>query len=579
MHKRFWLFAGAVLAGLLLVAGASAMSMSPSVAKESVAQVKASHVLPAIAGVPDSPAARKAKKILVFGAEQDVDGFNTDLNCCSEYWAGVIGNTTEIRGAFIITNHIKYKPDLVTTAKVGSNPFRITYFIRKNAKWNDGVPVNAADFLYTWHQIMNPNNDVTGRSGYDQITRAKVANHGKTVTFYFKAPYADWQDLFLGVFPAHALKGQDFNKIWTSCVCGANGKPISDGPFLLTSYRKGTDATLVANPKWYGAKPKLHEIVFRFIQDTNSEIQAMRGGEVDAIAPSPQTALSALQHQSGIAYSAVPALYFEHIDLSGHGDHNPLTDQAWFRQALIYSIDRQALVRTFYSAIFPSEKPMNSLLFYPADSRYKAHFAKYSYNPKKAIALFKAHGCSGGPSTPGGSGIWTCGGNKASILERTISSNKRRLASFAIYQQELKQVGIDLRDGLVPDANTLFGTGPNSVNAGNWDMAEYAWVTTPDPSGFTTWLECPNQGGDSNHMTWCNQTVTRNLKKGDRTVVPRTRTALLNKTDALMSNLVPVIPLYAQPAILVHKSAVKGMANSNNPALIGPTWNAEQWHF
>ena len=46
-----------------------------------------------------------------------------------------------------------------------------------------------------------------------------------------------------------------------------------------------------------------------------------------------------------------------------------------------------------------------------------------------------------------------------------------------------------------------------------------------------------------------------------------------------MSNLVPVIPLYAQPAILVHKSAVKGMANSNNPALIGPTWNAEQWHF
>ena len=65
MHKRFWLFAGAVLAGLLLVAGASAMSMSPSVAKESVAQVKASHVLPAIAGVPDSPAARKAKLFLV----------------------------------------------------------------------------------------------------------------------------------------------------------------------------------------------------------------------------------------------------------------------------------------------------------------------------------------------------------------------------------------------------------------------------------------------------------------------------------------------------------------------------------
>jgi len=244
MHKRFWLFAGAVLAGLLLVAGASAMSMSPSVAKESVAQVKASHVLPAIAGVPDSPAARKAKKILVFGAEQDVDGFNTDLNCCSEYWAGVIGNTTEIRGAFIITNHIKYKPDLVTTAKVGSNPFRITYFIRKNAKWNDGVPVNAADFLYTWHQIMNPNNDVTGRSGYDQITRAKVANHGKTVTFYFKAPYADWQDLFLGVFSGPCAEGpglqQDLDqlRVWRERQADL-GRPV---PAHLVSQGHRRDA-------------------------------------------------------------------------------------------------------------------------------------------------------------------------------------------------------------------------------------------------------------------------------------------------------------------------------------------------
>src|SRR5205807_755468 len=101
--------------------------------------------------------------------------------------------------------------------------------------------------------------------------------------------------------------------------------------------------------------------------------------------------------------------------------------------------------------IFPSEKPMQSLLFYPADGRYKADFAKWSFNPQKAISMLKAHGCTGGPSSPGGSGIWTCGGQKASILERTISSNKRRLASFAIYQQELKNVGIELRDGLVPD--------------------------------------------------------------------------------------------------------------------------------
>ncbi len=40
---------------------------------------------------------------------------------------------------------------------------------------------------------------------------------------------------------------------------------------------------------------------------------------------------------------------------------------------------------------------------------------------------------------------------------------------------------------------------------------------------------------------------------------------------------VPVIPLYAQPSVLVHKSSVKGMVN--NPSSYGPSWNAEAWHF
>jgi peptide/nickel transport system substrate-binding protein len=108
-------------------------------------------------------------------------------------------------------------------------------------------------------------------------------------------------------------------------------------------------------------------------------------------------------------------------------------------------------------------------------------------------------------------------------------------------------------------------------------MAEYAWVTSPDPSQFTTWLECANRGGESNHMTYCNNKVTNLLKKGDKTAAPKARTKAYNAADVIMSNEVPVIPLYAQPSILVHKASVKGMVN--NPSSIGPTWNAENWHF
>ena len=87
--------------------------------------------------------------------------------------------------------------------------------------------------------------------------------------------------------------------MWANCVCGNDGKPVSDGPFYMSNYTKGQGLTLKPNPTWYGKKPALKEVDFKLITDTNSEIQAMRGGEVDAINPSPQTALSQLVHQPG----------------------------------------------------------------------------------------------------------------------------------------------------------------------------------------------------------------------------------------------------------------------------------------
>src|SRR5205814_10414773 len=78
---------------------------------------------------------------------------------------------------------------------------------------------------------------------------------------------------------------QDFNKIWTNCICGSDGQPVANGPFYLSNYTKGQGTTLKANPFWYGKKPGLAEVDFKIIEDTNTEVQAMRGGEVDAISP------------------------------------------------------------------------------------------------------------------------------------------------------------------------------------------------------------------------------------------------------------------------------------------------------
>jgi len=250
MRKRVWVVAGVVLALVSITATAAA-----------TLQVKDSVVL---------------------GQEQDVDGFNTALTCCNETWAAVQLQPV-IRGAYIVDNRLRHVLDLVSHARATAHT--LSYTIRKDAYWNWGgkrLPVTYADFVYTWQQLVNPNNAVVSRDGYDLITG--YTHKGlRQITFAWKQPYAQWQDLFSTVYPSAALQGVDFNNAWRSCICGADGKPVADGPYSLVSYVKGQGSTLDANPYWYGHRPRIKTVVFKVITDPAAEVQAMRAGEVDEL--------------------------------------------------------------------------------------------------------------------------------------------------------------------------------------------------------------------------------------------------------------------------------------------------------
>ena len=217
---------------------------------------------------------------------------------------------------------------------------------------------------------------------------------------------------------------------------------------MLTNWTKGQGVTLKSNPFWYGKKPGLKEIDFKLLTDTNSEIQAMRGGEVDAIFPSPQTALSELVHQSGLTYNATPGFVLEHVDIQTGPHGNPLLKQPWMRQAIALAINRHSLINAIFSSYSPGQKPLNNLEYLIGPDSVP-HFAKWNTAPKKALALLKAH-CTGGPATPtrGNTSYWTCNGTQASFRWFTTVGNPRRATSEAIFEQQLGAIGIKIEPDL-----------------------------------------------------------------------------------------------------------------------------------
>jgi peptide/nickel transport system substrate-binding protein len=564
----------------VLLVAATATATTRVAGSASSAKLAAAPFAQAWANVPRSPAARKAKSVLVFGMEQDAAGFNTLQADENAYWAALTGNTPVIRNTYIIDDQGNYHLDLAS--KVTATRSGLTINIRPDANWWWGgkkVPVTYQDYVYTWKQITDKANNPASTTGYDLITGFTHKGQ-KQVTFKWKKPFADYRDLFGPVLPAKALAGLQFNTFWADCVCGNDGKPISDGPFYLSNYTKGQGLTLKPNPFWYGHKPALKEVDFKLITDTNSEIQAMRGGEVDAINPSPQTALAQLVHQSGLKYSAIPGFTQEHVDVNQGGTAHPLLKQKWFRQAIMMGMDRHSLIVALFGQIAPGLKPLNNAMWELGPNAVP-QFTKWNFAPRKVIATMKAHGCTGGPAVPtrDNQNFWTCGGQKAELRWNTTAGNQRRATSAAIFSQQLGAVGIKLNVGFEPANPNFFS---NRLPSHDFDLAEFAWLGGPDPSGFDAIYQCQDNAknlGGSNYKLYCNKTVDALIRAGDSELDPTKRTADFQKAAAIIADDVPIIPLYAPPSILVYKTAIKGMEHSNNPTLLGPTWNIEQWHW
>jgi peptide/nickel transport system substrate-binding protein len=545
MHRRkLWLFAGVVLAALALAATGSARVSGPDGANA------------------------KSAGTLVFGAEQG-GGPDWCLNQildvdCGEFW-NVVYETPVIRGAYLFTPQFTFKPDLITKATLKVNPQRTTYYIKKNARWSDGVPVTGKDFRFTWQTTINPKyKDHITPVGWEDIK--SVTGNGKVVHVTYKRNYAGWKTLFSFVLPQHALVGTDVSTVWNDCICNPKkgNAPISDGPFLLTRFDRGSGITLSKNTHgWYGKPAKLDSIVFRFITNTNSEIQAIRSGEVDAIYPQPQLALADLRSQSGLKVVSHVGLQWEHIEIDQGAKGNPLAKQVWIRRALMQAFNRVAAAKALYGTLNPTVGPLQSLVRLKGEAGYSNDFGKYNYSPTKIDAAMKAHNC-----TKGGDGIYTCNGTKVAFDFASTTGNALRTLAFTIFQDQAAKAGIQLRNAFVP-AGTLFGS---KLPAHDFDLAMFTYLVSVDPTYLINIFSC---GRPSNYSEYCNRKVTNLLAQSNHVLDPAKRLAMIKTVGKIMANDVSMIPLYQRPTYLVYKTSVKGMVD--NPTSQGPSFNAESW--
>jgi peptide/nickel transport system substrate-binding protein len=485
---------------------------------------------------------------------------------------GIDTDLAMLWASFLITLDDKSQlvPDLAAVVPslenggISRDGLTITYHLRRGVKWQDGVPFTADDVRFTWHAIMNPQNTVPSRSGYDLISRIDEPDKF-TVVVHLTKPYAPFLRAFLTlsstsycVLPVHLLGNMpDINH------ADFNNMPIGTGPFRVASNEKDTEIRFVANPQYFRGPPKLKEIDYRIVPNDNTLLTQIRTHEIDMYYRASEAQAPTLASIPGTTVYMTPFTRFGDI---GFNAGNPPLDDVRVRRALAYATNKTELIQKITHGVnIPADSDQPPFLWAHDD-----HVTRYDYDPSRAAALLDAAGWKMGPD-----GIRQKDGRPLSLLMAGYNGSATVNAAQEVIQREWKDVGVEIEIKNYPSDLLYAPAAEHGIEqSGKFDAIFESWGNGSDPDDAVL-FECgsaPPNGWNVYHF--CSPA----LDAAERIALsvndePR-RKAAYATIQEILTDRVPVIFLWFEQYVTVANSDLKNY----KPGHVGSQWwNPWEW--
>jgi peptide/nickel transport system substrate-binding protein len=447
----------------------------------------------------------------------------------------------------------------------GQDPQTITYHIRPEARWSDGVPISADDFRYLWQHLNGADrrNDASTTIGYDRIERVTGSGDGRTVTVVFKRPFADWRSLFANLLPAHHVRRQPGG--WNNGLDEHPEGIPSGGPFEIAGFKPGETVSLRRNDRYWGQKAHLDQIVIRLVPDADAQLDALRNHEADLIRPQPSNDLvNHVRQLPGVRSQARPTLGFEHLTFNLK---HPVLADLTVRQAIATAIDTEQLVERLVRPIDPGARPLGNRIWVTGHQPYQDHAGGYGKGDTQAARrLLEQAGWA-----LGADGVYARDGRPLRLRWSTFSGDERRKAEGVLLQAQLSKAGVrlELADARFP---VFFG---EWVEKGNFDIADFASIGNPFVLSGSQ--DAYRTAGVHNYGGFSNREVDDLLERAAGELDPAGAADLGNEIDRRLWAQLPTIPLYQVPGFLAWRQDLVNV--EPNTTTEGPFWNVGTWGF
>lgn len=441
---------------------------------------------------------------------------------------------------------------------VSSDGLVYTFRLRRGMKWSDGNALTARDYEWAWKRNLDPATASTFPATLYAVKGAEAFNKGQVkdpdsvgvkavddltlrVTLERLTPYFLSVLTYQPAYPLPRWAVEKGGKKWTN----SPETLIGNGPFMLQKWQPGVEAVAVRNPNYWGPKPTLEKIVWRFYQDpTGQSLTAYEAGELDQ-ASVPPGQLERVKKDPVLSKEAVvfprSGTWFLVLDTA----QKPLTEVK-VRQALSLAIDREKLSNVILKGVFT---PANTITPYNIAG----------YNPQAALkgGAAEAKRLLTEAGYPGGQGF-----PELSLTYETGITQKLTMEAVQGMWKEVLGINVKL-DPLETAAfrawRTARKTQPN-VYLVSW-LSDY-----PDPFNWfnTLW----DSKADFFNSHWQNAEFDKLARQGLEELDAAKRKKIYEDAEVILMSDAAIVPVTGMDQWFVIKPYVKGIIHF---AILGRT--------
>jgi peptide/nickel transport system substrate-binding protein len=452
-------------------------------------------------------------------------------------------------------------PDMAETWSLSPDGLTYVFTLRPGLLWHDGVPVTAADVVFTYELLQAPELPIPPKLAGLLVGASITAPDARTVAITLSRPYSPLPAyLTLGIVPRHSLDGLSISEIYNSFF---NQQPIGSGPYRLVQLTP-SEAELVANPAYHLDQPFIQRMELRFYRDDGGVYAALERREIQAaLFPGGvgEADLLDLELKRDLRLTPLDTgeITYVYFNLG-----LPMFQDRRVRQALLYALDRDALIFDALdgqAARAESPIPPTSWAYSPSLTRYETDAKLAGLLLDEAGWLREADGVRRKDGAP---------------LSFTLTTNPDpvRVAVAEATASSWNAIGLQVNVSTIGVSELV----RNRLEPRDYEATIWARIAGADPDPYEQWHSSQATGESANLTSFSDPRVDVILEQA-RTVSQPRRKELYFEFQELFAQEVPAIPLYVSTAAYVQETNLQGVRVALLTEPGNRFWQVQEWYL